>query len=363
MKNGIFLATGALFFSCTLLAASAWSQQAGPRPQVGPQQAGPQPQAQLPQQGGGNQPAQGQPAQGQQRMLPKPFDIDPQHANHIDQVLKYWEFRSSKVHQYEAKFQRWEYDTAFGPRDIHKTFGEGTLKYEQPDKGLFKVETLRHFTPPKKQGEPATYEAHPGELLEHWLCDGKAVYEYNLTRKELREHRLPPDQQGLAIANGPLPFLFGAKAAEIKVRYWLRDVTPSDRQDEHWLEAWPKSAVDGENFKFVTIIIDRQEFLPMAIEVADRSYDPQGTPPNHSRVVYQFSDRKVYDQNALAENLQKLNLFRQAFIQPTLPRGWTRIVEDPAAQQMQQAGGAPRAGGNPQQNPRQNARQPAAIPR
>lgn len=347
MKNGIFLATGALYFSCTLLAASAWSQQQGPQQQL--------------QQPGGN-PA----AQGQQQMLPKPFEIDQQHAQYIDEILKFWEFRGTKVHQYEAKFQRWEYDTAFGPREVHKTFGEGTLKYEKPDKGLFKIETLRHYTPPKNQGESATYEPHPGELLEHWLCDGKAVYEYNLARKELREHRLPPDQQGLAIANGPLPFLFGAKADEIKQRYWLRIVTPPEAKDEYWLEAWPKTAADGENFKFVTIIIDQKEFLPMAIEVADRSFDPKGTPPNHSRVVYQFSNREVYDKNALAENLQKLNLFRQAFIQPTLPRGWTRIVEDPAAQQaqqVQQPGRALQGGGNAPQNARQNDRQPAAIPR
>ena len=60
--------------------------------------------------------------------------------------------------------------------------------------------------------------------------------------------RLPPELQGKAIVDGPLPFLFGAKAETIKARYWIR-VLPETGNGKFWLEAVPKSRQDVQNFK------------------------------------------------------------------------------------------------------------------
>ena len=54
------------------------------------------------------------------------------------------------------------------------------------------------------------------------MCDGKSVFEYRHQDKHLVERPIPKELQGQSIVDGPLPFLFGAEAAKLKARYWLR---------------------------------------------------------------------------------------------------------------------------------------------
>ena len=70
------------------------------------------------------------------------------------------------------------------------------------------------------------------ERAEHWICDGKSVFFHDHKTKKLIEYKLPPESQGKAIRNGPLPFLFGAEAARLKQRYYMRVITPQNVQDE-----------------------------------------------------------------------------------------------------------------------------------
>jgi len=336
MKNGIFL----VMFACL-----AVSFHAGPVSAQAPVvQAG-----QLPT---GQQNA----AQQQPQMLPAPFQIGAKEQKYIDDVLGFWEYRSGKVFHYETKFRRWEFDSQFGPADAHKTFSEGLVKYEKPDKGLFKVESIRHWTAPQQPGGQASYEERPGEVMEHWVCDGKSIFEFDVANQKLKEYKLPPEQQGLAIANGPLPFLFGAKKQDILNRFYLREKTPPDVTDEYWLEAWPRFQADAQNYRFIEIIIDKEQFLPVAIQVYDRSYDPHSQPPNTSRTTYEFLDRKPYEQNALTQNLRQM--FGRAFFEPSLPRGWQRVVENAPG-----GGPAPGQGNMNQQFQRNANRGQGGIPR
>ena len=48
------------------------------------------------------------------------------------------------------------------------------------------------------------------------------MFEYRHDQKQLVERPIPPQLQGQAIVDGPLPFLFGAEAAKLKARYWMR---------------------------------------------------------------------------------------------------------------------------------------------
>ena len=91
--------------------------------------------------------------------------------------------------------------------------------------------------------------------------------------------------RGKAIADGPFPFLFGAQAAKIRARYWLRVITPPDTQGEYWLEAVPKTQVDAANYKKVTIILAQKDYLPRAIQVYPVNYDERKNP---TRTVFQF---------------------------------------------------------------------------
>ena len=153
-----------------------------------------------------------------------PFVLSESQQKLLDQILIKWEKQSDKVKTYKCSFTRWEYDLAFGnPKDDwKKSEGQGQIKYKAPDCGEYIVSSLVEFDPTTGNTKPKT------EGLDHWLCDGKAIFEFNAEKKQLIERRLPPELQGKAIADGPLPFIFGAKADQLKRRYWMRDVTPKD---------------------------------------------------------------------------------------------------------------------------------------
>jgi len=201
------------------------------------------------------------------------------------------------------------------------THSDGTIKYQSPDKGLFKVEKVLHYMPPAKPGGRPKYESRKDEHGEYWICDGKATYEFDYKNKHLKVRPLPPEMQGTGIADGPLPFLFGAKAEKIKQRYWVRvlQAPPGKENKEFWLLAVPKTRQDAANFKQVEVILDAKLFLPLAIQVYDRGFDGRA---NFSREVYVFDERVVNEKMTI----QKLNIFRKEFFQPTVPLGWKKVV-------------------------------------
>jgi TIGR03009 family protein len=247
-----------------------------------------------------------------------------EHQKYVDDVLNYWESRSNEIKTYKSAFQRWEYDPVFGPKDPQtaKNFSEGIIQYAKPDKGMFKVEITKVYTPPANEGDAPQYVQQTG-YGEHWVCNGTSVFEFDNRRKALIERPLPPDMQGKAIADGPLPFLFGAKAATIKARYWIRAVTPPSVKGEYWLEAVPKSRHDSANFKMVHVILDEQEFLPKGIQVFAPNYDEK-TNPSRTAYVFPPKTREINKYDLLGA----VNPFAREFYEPKAPSGWKKIVED-----------------------------------
>src|SRR6185437_5619461 len=134
-----------------------------------------------------------------------PFVLNVQEQNNVDLVLRQWQQTGAQVKTFECGFTVWTYNAAFGPGpDKPMRTENGVLRYAQPDKGMYKIES---------------------DGGEHWLCDGKAIYEFRYSTKQLIENRLPPQLQGKAIADGPLPFVFGIDANKLKQRYWIRIIT------------------------------------------------------------------------------------------------------------------------------------------
>jgi TIGR03009 family protein len=261
-------------------------------------------------------------------MAPTWIPLTPTHQAYLEQILAYWEQKSSQTDRYRCTFKRWEYDPVFGPKDTFKIYSEGVIKYSSPDKGLFRVDKLLEYQAPKESGGPPTYEA-PREQTgsyDHWICDGTYIYQFDQAQKKLVQNELPPEVRGQAIARGPLPFLFNAKAEDIKQRFWLQVITPNNVQGEYWLEAVPKTQEDAASFKMIHVIIDEADYLPKAMVLFDTSYVPGSRP---SRTTFQFNDREV-NFSILAE---QLNLFHREFYEPKLPAGWTR--------ELNKAGSAP----------------------
>lgn len=247
-----------------------------------------------------------------------PFQLDAVEQQFVDQILQMWENEGAKIKTYDCHFERWEYDPVFGPTNDPSIKCTGQLTYAKPDKGSFKIDDIQRFVQ-KDPEKPGEYVLQKDEVGEHWVCDGKAIYEYKHEKKQLVVQALPEDMRGKSIVDGPLPFLFGAEAAKLKARYWIRSRQSSE--SEIWLEAYPRTQADAANYHHVDVMLERKTMMPRAIQV----HMPNG----RNRAVYMFEKPSV--NGALNQ------LFGALFNSPRTPLGWTRVVEElPSAPQATQ---------------------------
>lgn len=227
---------------------------------------------------------------GQAQQLPPqpavPYVLSPQQTAQLDRALEAWEKRNKEVKSFECTFNCWKTNAAFGT----KTTDQGELKYAAPDKGLFKID---------------------GERAEQWICDGKAIFEFDYKNKTMVEHRLPPELQGKAISDGPLPFVFGTDAQKLKQRYFMRIITPDDADGEIWIEAQPRYQRDAADFSRVEIILKTNGLLPYAIQII--------APNKKDRTAYQFDNPVVN---------QRFRIFGGNWAHPSVPFGWKTVVEE-----------------------------------
>ena len=180
--------------------------------------------------------------------------------------------------------------------------------------------------PAEKQGN---WVKQPNAIGDHWVCDGKSVYQYRPDLKQLVEHPIPPQMQGQAIVDGPLPFLFGADAAKLKQRYWMRiDQQQSQDPNQIWLIANTEVSTNRRpTSREVDVILDRQQLLPLYMQV---------WMPNRSHHMYIF-DIENAEVNGLFDRMKAA-----VFARPSMPSGWKRVVENLPLQQAAQPVQPPR---------------------
>ena len=234
-----------------------------------------------------------------------PFNLTPAEKARLDQILGFWEKKSSGVKTYSCKFKRWDYSSVFGPPDpkAAATISDGILRYAAPDKGEFKVEEISEYKA-GVGGKPPAYPKRKSDHEEHWICDGDSVFELNGKARQLVEEKLPPEMKGNAIADGPLPFVFGAKREKLLARYWMREMVPPEKsKGEYWIDVRPKTREDAANFQRITVILDEKEFLPKAMQI----FPPGFSSKNWTRQAYLFTDRDV--NNPLQRNQEWLGRF------------------------------------------------------
>jgi TIGR03009 family protein len=244
-------------------------------------------------------PAAAQPEQP--RQPPPPFTLTPDEQAEVDRVLGLWEERNRSVKTFDCEFVRWTYDAIFGRPDQPKFVDTGIIKYAAPDRGKFRVEMT------KRDGKDVPIEDNRAE---HWISDGRSIFEFNHTKKQLIEHKLPPELQGKAIADSPLPFLFGSDAQKLKQRYWIKVVTPEGVKDKIYLRAYPRHQQEKANFDFAEFIIMTEGMSPYALNLIQ--------PNKKDRIAYQFYNIVVNDP---------LRLFKGDPFRAGLPSGWQKIVE------------------------------------
>ena len=155
-----------------------------------------------------------------------------------------------------------------------------------PDKGSFQITEVRVWEAKpaparalRRDSPMATGSVKDDAIGEHWVCDGANVYEYSHRQKKLIVRPIPPQLQGKAIVDGPLPFLFGADANKLKARYFLRAEQNPQDPDTIFLSALPKFANDAADYRQVDVMLDRTKMMPKAMQVHM---------PNGDRHVYMF---------------------------------------------------------------------------
>lgn len=243
------------------------------------------------------------PAAAPPAAIPAPFELTPQEQADLDRLLFDWERKSEQIKLFKCDFKRWEYDNVFNKR----TVGLGELKYRSPDRGNYRVA-----------------DEKTGESIEHWICDGNAIFELNAEKKQVIERVLPEHMRGKAIADGPLPFIFGAKAATLKQRYWMRlKRAPAGQESKICLEAFPKLQQDAANFQRAELLLDPQGLTPFALQL--------DLPNGKNITVHQFYNTKTSDP---------LDGIKD-FLMPRVPTGWTHLVEQPETVPAEPAPPAP----------------------
>ncbi|REK12758.1 MAG: TIGR03009 domain-containing protein [Planctomycetota bacterium] len=243
------------------------------------------------------------------------FQLTPAQLQLLDQVLQRWEQESNRINTFKCNFGYWEVDKQFGPKQNNYILsdGKGYIKYKAPDRGIYRVSELTEW-----DGNKQVYVPKTGNL-DHWVCDGKAIFEFNYEKRQLIERQLAPEMQGKAITDGPLPFIFGAKAQELKRRYWMRDVTPPEQAGKQvWLEAWPKFQQDAANYHHAIVILDQATFRPWALRIIQ--------PDGQNSLDYQFVNIQVNDP---------LSILKLDFAPPLTPWNWQRVVQPPPGSEQQ----------------------------
>jgi TIGR03009 family protein len=257
-----------------------------------------------------------------------PFQLSPQDDAALEVVLRAWENNSSQITTYSCDFALMEYDSkgnfSNNPRpDNLKRQSQGVIRFAKPDKGLYNI-TKVDF-PPADKGQ--TQEAG-----DYWVCDGKAIYTKDYVKKTVVEYRLPPELQGKAISDGPLPFVFGVQAAKLRQRYWMRITTPPGVRGQIWLEAYPKHHQDAQNFRKIDVILTDNDLTPTAVQIYLPNDESHRQPPMKVTNVYVFSNIK---KNAVFNRIQD---FLNDFVGPPTPFGWKRDVQDNGSSEPQVAG-------------------------
>ncbi len=239
------------------------------------------------------------------------WPLPPQHQQYVDNVLKAWEQYGQQIDMFESKFVRREFKPQRpgpngGEAGEPTLVSEGVLKYKKPDKGLFELKDDRDQS-----------------RAEKWICDGQSIFQYNFKEKVLTQNVLPPDLRGgNALADGPVPFVFGAKAENVKSRYWIRPLR-SPKKEWIRLEAWPRRQQDAADFRFAEILLRAKDMQPVGIQLhgnRQRIILPGGrfAFAEGSRTTYSFFDTVINDP---------LRKFKGNPFSPRTPWKWTKTVK------------------------------------
>jgi TIGR03009 family protein len=245
----------------------------------------------------------------------------------LDRVLAEWEERSKKVTSLDVSFDRIDRSPGWGD-----TYYQGRAMLQSPDLACLQFQKYKL----DKQGKPVLTPDKDGKPVpvllpdpfERIVCTGQEVLQYSWDEKKMFIHPLDKSQRQKALQQGPLPFLFNLKAADLKQRYSMTLLKEDDR--DYLIGIVPTEKIDRDSFNKAFLWLSKKTFLPNQLWLL-----PIG---NKERQEFVFAG----GLNRIVANAK----LRPEFFRPTRFEGW-KVIDNP--------GGEPAA-------PKNNAAAPAANP-
>lgn len=259
--------------------------------------AGPAQEAQPPaaNRGGARQPAADAPPR---ERLPRPDSPPPElYVQKLDpaleKILTDWETYSSRFQRLAGAFARRKYDPVFAV----EFWSDGKFVYESPDKGCYQLDGVTPAKPKpgaavKKTPQGVPYQRKT-DRSEKWVCDGVNVTRIDDQEKTYERVEIPQEQRGKNIIDGPLPFLFGMKAQQAKLRYILELLEPASQFPEDFqIHVLPRRRDDQASWTEARVILDSERFVPKAVIL---------THPGGSETVHIFREIEINKTNKFKE--------------------------------------------------------------
>ena len=257
----------------------------------------------------------------------------------LQRVLAEWEEKSKAITSLNVEFERIDRSPGWG--DVYY---QGRAMLQSPDLACLEFKKYKLDSKGKKlvvtkDGKPTgQLEAQPFERI---VCTGKEVLQYSWDEKKIFVFPLDKQQRQKALQQGPLPFLFNMKAAELKQRYSMT-LLKQTNPDYYLIGIAPNERIDKDSFSKAFLWLNKKTYLPHQLWLF-----PIGE-KERQEFVFAGGSNTIVPNSTLDPKFFLANRFE----------GW-KVIDNPA-------GDAPapksKAAAAPSQPARKTATQPATRP-
>ncbi|MGN0931223.1 MAG: hypothetical protein ACI4NP_05910 [Thermoguttaceae bacterium] len=216
-----------------------------------------------------NVPGQGAPSGGYvggeiaSAIVPAPETYKPteDELKQLDDFLVRWEEFGKNVKRISCEVHMREFDGVLqqnSKRPVAHTWGQ--FRFISPNKLMYHIRGEFVYTDEKPEGEWK-------EGQNEWMIvlNSKEFIQYDYKNKKVIVFPVASEEQDmdLTMDNGQFPLFFVAKADSLKDRFYMRIITPANKQkDEVWIEAFPRYARDAQQFRSITVILGLKDLQP-----------------------------------------------------------------------------------------------------
>jgi TIGR03009 family protein len=191
--------------------------------------------------------------------------VDPQ----VEALLQEWSKRTNQIKKLSGTHVRATRDFAFGT----ESWAKGKFYLETPDRGRIDVEPWTGKLPEKAKprrapnGQTVALAIQRDSKRDRWICDGKDIKVIDDDHKTYDVVKIPPNQRGENIMDGPLPFLLGMPPEKAKARYRFKLL--GQNESAYAIEVEPKWKQDAVDWSRARLILDRQTCLPTKVSLVN----------------------------------------------------------------------------------------------